>query len=59
MSNKKRKAKILRATVKYLGLKAARHERILEIHRTELAGVGVGLKRLLEMYKLLNANKEN
>jgi hypothetical protein len=59
MSNKKRKAKILRATVAYLSLKAARHERILEIHRTELAGVDAGLKRLLEMYKLLNANKEN
>ena len=53
----KQKIRLLRARVKYLSLKAARHERILEIHRTELAGVGVGLKQMLEMYKLLNANR--
>lgn len=55
MSNKKRKAKILRATVKYLSLKTARHERIFEIHRAELAAVDAAVKGIL---KLLNANKE-
>jgi hypothetical protein len=58
MSNKKRKAKILRATLKYLVLKTDRHEELLTKYWAELEGVDAGLKRLLEMYKLLNANKE-
>jgi hypothetical protein len=59
MSNKKRKAKILRATVKYLVLKTDRHEELLTKYWAELEGVDAVLKRVLEMSKLLNANKEN
>ena len=51
----KQKIRLLRARVKYLSLKAARHERILEIHRTELAAVDAAVKGI---FKLLNANKE-
>lgn len=47
MSNKKRKAKILRATVKYLRLKTARHERILRIQMDALKEIEAGLKRLV------------
>jgi hypothetical protein len=59
MSNKKRKAKILRATVAYLSLKTDRHEKVLKIHMDELKDIEAGLKRMLEMYKLLNANRGN
>ena len=55
----KQKIKLLRKGLKYIHARIDRHAKVLEIHRTELAGVGVGLKQLLEMYKLLNANKEN
>ena len=55
----KRKAKKLRATVKYLSLKTARHERILRIHMDELKGVDAGLKRVLVMATALNTNRGN
>ena len=55
----KQKIRLLRARVKYLSLKAARHERILEIHRAELEGVEAGLKRVLVMATALNTNRGN
>jgi hypothetical protein len=57
MSNKKRKAKIRRLghMLDYLEVKIARHAKVLEIHRTELAAVDAAVKG---MVKLLNANKE-
>jgi len=58
MSNKKRKAKILRATLKYLVLKTDRHEDMLTKHWAELVGVEAGLKRVLVLATALNANKE-
>ena len=59
MSNKKRKAKILRATVAYLTMASNRHEKLLATHMAELKEIEAVLKRVLEMAKLLNANRGN
>lgn len=58
MSNKKRKAKILKATVAYLVLKTDRHEKILKIQMAELKDIEAGLKRLVVMATALNTKGE-
>ena len=59
MSNKKRKAKILKATVLYLTMASNRHEKLLATHMAELKEIEAVLKRVLVMATALNTNRGN
>ena len=50
----KQKIKLLRNGLKYIHASIDRHAKVLEIHRTELAGVDAAVKGIV---KLLNANR--